>query len=421
MKDERGTKGVSSRAESSERESSQHGSSSHSSSSHSPSSHGPSRYGSVEHETLSEKEQTLLYRFYDNQLGVIDRFRVQLLLRRTPAAVAFLRQCDINAAELRNSFEDEVRDILKDISEEQVWQHIDARVAHNRQAEVLGRRSAAQSWWLSATGQLGDRLRWGFSGATCGALASAVVMYLWVPQVSRTISVDVAGNVGAQLGARGGAAAGAFTGQEPSQMALLSSPEAQQIDQALKFPGSNDPSSRTIGDRGVMERDEFSGAGGLTHNVALGGASSEYRRQGTGDDQYDLSRAIAAALAERARRESLASQPLMSVAQDPRTLGGQSAAGAARGAAGSSVRTADGPGALFGRSPRAIEVDWMRSRGRVRMFHDPVEKTAYIWVNPTRGFVSRAAPSQSQGGTSRHLGAGPQQFSNASSSVSSFY
>jgi hypothetical protein len=162
-----------------------------------------------------------------------------------------------------------------------------------------------------------------------------------------------------------------------------------------------------------MGREDFNEAGRLTHNVALGGASSEYRRQDTGDNQYDLSRAIAAALAERARRESLNSQPLMSLAQDPRLSGSQSAIGG-------TTRRAEGPGSLFGRSPRAIEVDWMRSRGRVRMFHDPVEKTAYIWVKPSRGLSTRTS-TLTRASSPERVGTGEAQFSNASSSVSSFH
>lgn len=39
---------------------------------------------------------------------------------------------------------------------------------------------------------------------------------------------------------------------------------------------------------------------------------------------------------------------------------------------------------VAGQIPRTLEVDWMRSRGRVRLLHDPSEHAPIIWVNGIR-------------------------------------
>jgi len=109
-----------------------------------------------------------------------------------------------------------------------------------------------------------------------------------------------------------------------------------------------------------------------------------------------ISEAIAAALAARARRESeLGTGAALGTRRGRRSLYEAAIPSFAVGSrADSSTRQA----------PRAVEVDWMRSDGRVQVFHDPVEQVSFIWVNPSRAMIERNAALPSVDGADLVLG-----------------
>ncbi len=337
---------------------------------------------------LSSKEQDLLFRFHDRQLGFVGRLRAGALLRRNPVAQKFCDDWSRSENLLRESLDIECSTHLASLDAEAMWSRIDAQITQEQHAMLLarrglGREAASTIGFSLLQDKWGLRAKWGFSGAAVGAAMSAAMVLLVVSPTNSPLGSQIGAPIGEVALFPSSSTTAGNTVQNGAAFDTGTAPRAEvsrvgRSQMARRF-GSSAPIARDVslggGGAGSARAGLQSRSRTLTNadssDLDTSGGGEGYRQIGA--QEFDLSEAIAVALAERTRRDAAAQQPLMS-------LGGN---GVIEARTGQADRMPS-----YARAPRAIEVDWMRSRGRVRMFHDPVEKAAYIWVQPNRRLAS---------------------------------
>jgi hypothetical protein len=355
---------------------------------------------------LSRRAQRLLSRYFDGEVGWLGRYQAERLLRTSESAQEFFGALDESRSVVAALQREQQQDLLgrheSDGGSEAAWKAVCACIDQEQYAERLLVRGNAKKRF--SIPQLFARewlqpLSWGASGAVVSAAAVLLVVGPGAggALIARSGPLDVGAPEGVQLASAGTSAAEGAFADRSSGVTEASVSEGLSPPQLL-------PSSRVFPSRG-----SYQDGSADFREVSMGGVSAS--GQSVGEGEFDsglqrlaselsvsagepaypvssdtsitnISEAIAAALAARARRESeMGGLPFSSNSRRARRSFYD--AGASNFAVGA--------GTASRQAPRAVEVDWMRSDGRVRVFHDPVEQAAFIWVNPSRAMVERSA------------------------------
>lgn len=292
---------------------------------------------------LSEAEEKLLLMYLDGEASLLGRWKVKRLLKCSSAAQLFVEE--MNRASIgfkeyvlerhlggENSREKGIRQF----DEVSRWAQLEQRLileqphaVRNQNSSTLWERWSEALQLLAFDREGFARVRWAASGAVLSAcMIVAGSAFEAVTPVSESLS-------GAQLSGM--------------QLSGLSPEEGGSA--APKFV------SRTFG--------ENRRAAGTLREVSSSREriSPEAAFLGSSDGEVDLSQLMSQIQRPTGRMQSA---PVNPAYEAPRLL----------------------PDRRIQRTvPRALEVDWMRSRGRVRVMEDPEERASIIWVNPARSYM----------------------------------
>jgi hypothetical protein len=335
---------------------------------------------------LSRRAQRLLSRYFDGEVGWWGRFHAERLLRRSESAQEFFGALDESRSMVAALSREQVGSLEEHQSarggSEGVWQVVAARIEQEKYAERLLAPAAARrgfSGFQFLNREWLQPLSWGASGAVVSA---AAVLFIVGPGaggalISREGTAPLSSPQGIQLASSSPISSPASTSESGSRSGLVLSPPRMIQERAGSENGAADFREVAMGGGAAsdekmsgLRRTDLASNGGLTFS-------------GTSEAAIpNISEAIAAALAARARRESeMGVSPYSSNTRRARRSFYDSGAQTFAVGARSDTRQA----------PRAVEVDWMRSDGRVRVFHDAAEQAAFIWVNPSRAMIERNA------------------------------
>ena len=135
--------------------------------------------GSVDSRDLSEREEELLARFFDNEASFFERFRVKSLRRMKPAATDDFLQ---SLAVIREISRGELAGVLKDNPVQvDLWQGINQRLDEEERLAIYYHSDRAVS--VDATpeqesfvSRLMDRFAWSVSGGVVAACATFLLI-----------------------------------------------------------------------------------------------------------------------------------------------------------------------------------------------------------------------------------------------------